>query len=651
MTTETQTTGQDLAKILILCKNNGTTLDELLKISLGPANYVTGVDIDLDEFNSPGKYYFGTGGTYANMPSGVTSGYLTVNYVTESGPVQQILIDHNARIYLRTKGSSSASWTAWTTIANLSDMPGVMTGATSSQPGTSGIVPAPAAGKQGSYLMGNGTWGQDASVLAAISAGQIGNAKLVSGSSADLNDYTSAGFYYFSTSLTLTNAPAGLTYGYLHVFSVSTSGIVGQYFWSSASNLYARTYNTMSWGQWVQITDSVSMANISNAVATGQINGATVITGTEFDVDTLVTCGLYYLSKGTPETPYTYINLPDQVVNGWLQVITTTSSTGPIYQILYSTNGLAMYYRRKYTSTPPEFSGYVDYQTWSGWTCAAGVSITDNNDLNSYINHGEYYLSYYELSGDEVNEEEAIQVNYINAPSDFTSGFLSVSRTQSSYSGYVSQKIINVTGSGKVWYRIGTLTPISGYLFNGTISWGSWISFSYSALASGITNGQIGSANIMSSTADINTYMSSGVWYFTSSSSLSNAPSGVTYGFLSVFNSTSSIGPVIQIFYVPISTSGMRVYIRSLVNSSSPWSEWVQTSAAYPSASSGAGQWTVLNVSAGSDTTLPSGGTWAYFVQQYTSGSVLGTTYAGVAAGGTTIARTYATRGMCWRIA
>lgn len=32
MTTETQTTGQAPAKILILCKNNGTTLDELLKL-------------------------------------------------------------------------------------------------------------------------------------------------------------------------------------------------------------------------------------------------------------------------------------------------------------------------------------------------------------------------------------------------------------------------------------------------------------------------------------------------------------------------------------------------------------------------------------------------------------------------------------------
>lgn len=41
---------------------------------------------------------------------------------------------------------------------DLSDIPIEMTGATSSAAGTSGLVPAPAAGKQASYLRGDGTW-------------------------------------------------------------------------------------------------------------------------------------------------------------------------------------------------------------------------------------------------------------------------------------------------------------------------------------------------------------------------------------------------------------------------------------------------------------------------------------------------------------
>ena len=222
---------------------------------IGPAKYVTGADIDLDEFNSPGKYYFGTGGTYANMPPGVTSGYLTVNYVTESGPVQQMLIGHNARIYLRTKGSSSASWTAWTTIANLSDMPGVMTGATESQAGTQGIVPAPAAGKQGSYLMGNGTWGRDADVLAAIAAGQIGNITMQSGSAPDLNDYKTTGCYLFSSAQSTagSNFPASKLVTWLVVLSNGGSPTKQIALIAGTDAMYQRYYAGSTWGAWRRI--------------------------------------------------------------------------------------------------------------------------------------------------------------------------------------------------------------------------------------------------------------------------------------------------------------------------------------------------------------------------------------------------------------
>ena len=224
---------------------------------IGPAKHVTGVEIDLNNFDEPGKYYFGSGGTYANMPDGVTNGYLTVNYTTESGPVQQILIGHNARIYLRTKGSSSASWTAWTTIANLSDMPGVMTGATESQAGTQGIVPAPAAGKQGSYLMGNGTWGRDADVLAAIAAGQIGAAKYVQGEDLDLNTFSSPGKYYFGSSGTYANMPPGVTSGYLTVNYVTESGPVQQMLIGHNARIYLRTKGTSSasWTAWTTIAN------------------------------------------------------------------------------------------------------------------------------------------------------------------------------------------------------------------------------------------------------------------------------------------------------------------------------------------------------------------------------------------------------------
>ena len=49
-----------------------------------------------------------------------------------------------------------------TVVAELSDLPGVMTGATSGTAGTSGLVPAPAAGDQDKVLKGDGTWGDAA---------------------------------------------------------------------------------------------------------------------------------------------------------------------------------------------------------------------------------------------------------------------------------------------------------------------------------------------------------------------------------------------------------------------------------------------------------------------------------------------------------
>lgn len=46
-----------------------------------------------------------------------------------------------------------------TVVAELVDLPGVMIGATSSSPGVGGTVPAPAAGDEGKFLQGDGTWG------------------------------------------------------------------------------------------------------------------------------------------------------------------------------------------------------------------------------------------------------------------------------------------------------------------------------------------------------------------------------------------------------------------------------------------------------------------------------------------------------------
>ena len=130
-----------------------------------------------------------------------------------------------------------------------------LAGATASKAGTGGIVPAPEAGKQGSYLLGDATWGRDADVLAAIEAGQVGNAKNIIGDSLDVNTLVSAGKYYLNGTGTYLNLPSGITLGYLTVHSVTVGGPVQQILTTHTRRMYmrAKTSSTAEWTEWVNI--------------------------------------------------------------------------------------------------------------------------------------------------------------------------------------------------------------------------------------------------------------------------------------------------------------------------------------------------------------------------------------------------------------
>jgi hypothetical protein len=56
------------------------------------------------------------------------------------------------------------------TYALKSELPSAMAGATSSAAGTSGLVPAPAAGAQDKVLRGDGTWGDAANATVSYNA-------------------------------------------------------------------------------------------------------------------------------------------------------------------------------------------------------------------------------------------------------------------------------------------------------------------------------------------------------------------------------------------------------------------------------------------------------------------------------------------------
>ena len=59
---------------------------------------------------------------------------------------------------VRIFNKASGNWSDWDAVYTAKSPPPVMTGATSSKAGTAGLAPAPAAGAQGKFLRGDGTW-------------------------------------------------------------------------------------------------------------------------------------------------------------------------------------------------------------------------------------------------------------------------------------------------------------------------------------------------------------------------------------------------------------------------------------------------------------------------------------------------------------
>lgn len=136
--------------------------------NLSKGDYVKDSDgnntYDLNLYTDIGYYYFSASTVPTNLPSDLTrlTGYLIVLRGGGDGR-KQIWMPQtsdttvHADIYIRTYASS---WLPWVKVPNVDDisLPEDMVGATSSSDGSSGLVPAPATGKQNSFLRGDGTW-------------------------------------------------------------------------------------------------------------------------------------------------------------------------------------------------------------------------------------------------------------------------------------------------------------------------------------------------------------------------------------------------------------------------------------------------------------------------------------------------------------
>lgn len=168
---------------------------------------------------------------------------------------------------------------SWTSIANNINIP-VMTGATSSTNGSSGLVPAPTTDDYlNKFLKGNGTWAEP----------QVTVINKRNSSSINLNDfrsdlYSSSSsrkiiYHYFvknsSSSTSFYNCPPSLPDGvwWVKTQSIDSDGVT-QTLWNvNGSPIYHRgaAYNGtgVTWGSWTQITTRATSYTIGHVPVFG----------------------------------------------------------------------------------------------------------------------------------------------------------------------------------------------------------------------------------------------------------------------------------------------------------------------------------------------------------------------------------------------
>ncbi len=199
--------------------------------------------------------------------------------------------------------------------------------------------------------------------VAAQSLAQLYNAIEVLGlgakqelsATADLNDITSPGTYYFATNSTILNKPATNSLGVLFVmYETQTGGALYQIS-LSASRIYYRRKLTNNWSAWFSLSTSADTIPVENG-GTGATTAAGARTNlgledvahldtftTATDLNTLTAPGCYTYASSASNKPASD--------SGVVYILTVQTYT---YQIAVSYNNI--YIRRKTSS-----------QTWSTW--------------------------------------------------------------------------------------------------------------------------------------------------------------------------------------------------------------------------------------------------------------------------------------------
>ena len=148
----------------------------------------------------------------------------------------------------------------------------VFTGATTSAAGKTGLVPAPAAGYSSRFLRGDGTWVSETSLCY--------HGQLSIPSNANLNDYTTPGWYYCplnTTVGTLSNCPASRAFSLRVYTHAGTNQVLTTYIPSDDLRIYIRNYYNNKWSDWYRIYTQVDMplASTTSAGFLRQLSGST----------------------------------------------------------------------------------------------------------------------------------------------------------------------------------------------------------------------------------------------------------------------------------------------------------------------------------------------------------------------------------------
>ena len=279
-------------------------------------------DLDFNTLVTPGNYritgYPTNGPSLPLNISGASIGSLIVTGTLEqNGRIFQIMISAGAITWRTTLDMTGATWSNWQQLLSGNKVGdgirvtnGVisipeMEGATSTQNGTSGLVPPPLKTDVGKTLSAEGNWIYPADIAIsnnqsdlATQRGQIGIAKEL-GSNVDYNTVTKAGFYLINATGGV-NGPIAGSAIFLHVFcskeALKKNLYQIAYAYSSArERMFLRQYRLASndWSSWSEI---VSSSRIGDGITVN--NG--IISVPEYEGATTSTAGTSGLVPPAP---------------------------------------------------------------------------------------------------------------------------------------------------------------------------------------------------------------------------------------------------------------------------------------------------------------------------------------------------------------